>query len=290
MIEQALYEHLLKQKSLFPFLAVYNGQPAIFNQEAPSDVDDLWNDGPQYGRLVFAVDLQGDPERIMGGTLVVDIMCKEDEQFPEDIEPIVKDLIHGYFFSNGTFTTAAQWKNSSYFTQPTDHVTGCTVAFDLLGFPVLTTSDPDVIERINAWTSESFPMLHVINYEALPAAAWKPEGEEAAVYWRMVTDDPAGWIPDTFQTIWRTANLKCHVFSEDFAAAADAARGIVFRLYAVKRLMKQGEAPIMVNRRNRLDLSADPLRAGQIAVEATYGVIVQFANENHLQGIRYDKN
>lgn len=287
MIEQALYEHLQAQAVLCPYLAEYDDAPAIFNQEAPADSDRLWGNGPQYGRIVFAVDIQGDPARTMGGTLAVDIMCKEDEQYPEEIEPIVRKLIHGYFFSSGTFTVAAQWKNSSCFTQPTDQVKGCTVTFDLLAFPMLTTSEPDVIERLNEWTDAHFENLHVINYDALPAAAWKPEGADSAIYWRLVNDHSAGWIPDTFQTIWRTANLRGHIFSQDNATAGKAARAITQKLYADKRLMKQGEAPIMVNRRNTVEFGTDPLRTGQVTVEATYGIVVHFENDQMIEHINY---
>lgn len=286
MIEQALYEHLLEQRELSDYLATYDGKPAIFNQEAPADTDTLWGKGPQYGRVVFAEDLQGDPERIMGGTLVVDIMCKKDDQFPEEIEPILRPLIHGYFFSNGTFTVAAQWKNSNYFTQPKDQITGCTLSFDLLAFPVLTTSVPDVVARFNEWAS-SIPDLHVINHDVLPRAAWKPSGNESAVYWRVLKDDPAKWIPDTFQTIWRTATVKGHIFSETPAVAANVARDLVIRLYANKRLQKDGEAPIMVNRTNTTDDGADQLRTGQLTVEATYGVIVHFESSEMIRNINY---
>lgn len=274
MFEQALQKHLQDQASLAPFLAVYAGKKAIFNQEAPADKDALWGEGSQYGRVVFAVDLQGDPERCMGGTLMVDIMCKENEQFPEEIEPVIRSLIHGYFFSSGTLAVAAQWRNSAYFTEPTDEVTGCTITFDLLGFPVLTTTDPDVIERINAWTSSAFEGLHVINHNPLPATAWKPTGDDSAVYWRIVTDNPAGWIPDTNHATWRTATLRCHIFSRDNATASIVARNLTTRLYVEKRLLKSGETPIMVNRRNVQEVGADPLRTGQVMVEATYCVIV----------------
>ena len=263
---------------------------AIFNQEAPADRDELWGDGNQYGRIVFAVDLQGDPERILGGRLSVDIMCKDDEDYeytPEDIEPVLRRLIHGYFFSNCTFTVAAQWKNTSYFTEQTNHVIGCTQTYDLLGFPVITTSNPDVVERINEWTSQTFPALHVINYNELPDCAWKPQGGESAVYWRLVSEAPAGWIPNTFSTIWQTAILKCHIFSEDVATASTVARDIAIRLHADKRLLKAGETPIMVNRKNTTDNSADPLRTGQLTVEATYGVIVYFENAGKLENINY---
>lgn len=291
MIEEALRTHLMAQEELVECLATYADEPAIFSQAAPADTDTEWAKDIQYNRIVFAEDLQGDPERTMGGTLVVDIQCKEDEeneQYPEDIEPIVRRLIHGYFFSNGTFVVAAQWKNSSYFTEPTDKVSGCTVAFDLLAFPVLSTINPDVIERLNEWTSEIKSLdVHVINYEELPKDAWKPTGEETAVYWRVVTDNPANWIPDTYQTIWRTATIRGHIFAEDRATATKVARSLIMKLYADKRLLRAGEAPIMVNRRNTSDDGADPLRTGQVAVEATYGVIVHFESGEYLEHINY---
>lgn len=284
MIEQALYEHLIAQTDLAQYLTIYNEIPAVFNQEAPADRDVLWKDGPQYGRIVFAVDIKGDPERTMGGTLVVDIQCKENEQFPEVLEPIVRELIHGWFFSNGTFTVEAQWKTSSYFTEPTDKVTGCTIIFDLLAFPLMTTGSPDVIARINEWTG-AIEGLSVINYDELPSTAWKPEGTNSAVYWRLVDDAPAVWIPDTFQTIWRTATIRCHIFSEDHATADTVARDIITQLYTDKRLMKDGESPIMVNQRNTVTAGADPLRTGQVTVEATYGIIVYTEPNNTLKNI-----
>ena len=289
MIEQALYEHLKAQSVLEPYLATYNDAMAIFNQEAPSDTDELWNNGPQYGRVVFAVDLQGDPERIIGGTLAVDIMCKENDAPPEEIEPIIRSLIHGYFFSKGTFAVAAQWRNSSYFTQPTDQVLGCTLTFELLGFPMLTTSNPDVIQRVNKWTSETFKNIHVINHDTLPSSAWKPTDGDSAIYWRLVTDTPAGWIPDTFQTSWRIAHVKCHVFSADNATALQVSRDITIHMQIVKRIMKEGEAPLMVNRRNNVDMTADPLRTGQVTAEITYGIITQYGPDGTIENIMYSR-
>lgn len=285
MIEQALYNHLIAQEDLKPYLATYNGNPAVFNQEAPADTDSLWQTGPQYARIVFAEDLQGDPERIMGGTLAVDIACKENEQYPEDMEPVVRELIHGYFFSNGTFTVEAQWKNSSYFTEPTNQVNGCTITFDLLAFPVITTYKPDVIARLNQWTDETYPELYVINYEPLPSAAWKPDTETSAVYWRLQNDAPAVWIPDTYATIWRTATIKGHIFAIDVSAASVLAERIATKLHAVKRLYTPGESQIMTNRRNTVDSGADPLRTGQVTVEATYGIVDYSAPDNDLRNI-----
>lgn len=289
MIEQVLYEHLIAQTELTERLTTYNGVPAVFNQKAPADSDELWAAGPQYPRLVFYVDLQGDPERAMGGSLAIDIQCPEDGTPPEDLEPVVRELVHGWFFSRGSFVAAAQWKQSRYFTEPTEHVVGCTLSFDLLAFPMLTTDEPDVIGRINQWTDELDLGLHVINYSDLPASAWRPGDGESAIYWRLVTDNPAGWIPDTFQTIWRLATVRGHIFAQDNQTAARAARAIIKHLYADKRLLRPREAPIMVNRRNTDDLTADPLRTGQLTVEATYGVVVWTAPQNRFYHIEIER-
>lgn len=286
MIEQALYEHLKAQPALAEFLATYDKAPAVFSQEAPADTDPLWGAGPQYGRIVFAEDLQGDPARTMGGTLVVDIMCQKDQQFPEDIEPIVREVIDGYFFANDTFTVSAQWKTSQYFTEPKDQVTGCTVAFELLAFPMLTTVQPDVVARLNEWSS-SFEDVFVINHNKLPQSAWKPSGSKSAVYWRLVDEKPAGWIKDTYATIWRTASVRGHIFSKDVATATTIGRQLVTALYASRRLKKDGEVPIMVNRNNALNSGADALREGQITVEATFGIIVYEPPTGTLDNFNY---
>lgn len=284
MVEQALYEHLQTQAVLSPFLATYAGKMAIFSHEAPADTDTKWGTGSQYGRIIFDEDLKGDPERILGGILAVDILCTKGKQFPEDIEPIIKTLIHGWFFSCGTFVVAAQWKNSAPFTEPTNEVVGCTVTFELLAFPKRTTFEPDVVARINEW-SGAFDNLHVINHDELPASAWQPTGDDSAIYWRCLPEKPARWIPDTYQTIWRMVTVKGHIFSRDIATAEAVARKVIYRLYAEKRLFRDGESPIMVNRNNEVDMGADPLRTGQLSIEATFGVVVSFNNDQTINQI-----
>lgn len=284
MIEQALYRHLQAQDSLLPYLASYGTGMAIFNQEAPADQDNSWGAGPQYGRVVFSVDLQGDPERTMGGVLTLDILCKEDEQFPEEIEPIIRALIHGYFFCKEKFVVSAQWTNSLPFTEPAQKVTGCTMTFALLAFPISTYA-PHVIAQFNEWSS-GIENIHIINHDPLPLEAWKPSKGQTAVYWRAAKEEPCRWIQSTFSTVWTTATIKGYIFSETPAIASEVANVLRNRLYAEKRLYKNGEllrageSPIMVNSKNTVDNGADPLRVGQLTVEATYGVIVHFDNSD----------
>lgn len=290
MIEKALYEHLQSSADLAPHLAHYAGKLAVFNQQAPADTDPLWEAGkPQYARVVFAVDIQGDPERAMGGNLLVDIQCQDGAaEAPEDLEPIVRSLIDGYFFSSGMFTVAAQWKDSSYFSEPTPHVVGVTISFSLLAFPVITTGDPDPIAQLNEWTASTFEGVHVINHESMPSV-WRPDEKEVAIYWRIAKTAPAGWIRDNFQTTYRTATIKGHIFAPTIALIGEFSKEIVIGLYAKKRLYKPGTSPIIVNQNNIAEIGADPLRTGQITVEATYGEIIHRTPVNPLNNIHVNE-
>ena len=131
MIEEVLYEHLVENLRSNQYFATWNNTPAVFNQEVPSDTDPLWGSGSQYGRLVFMVDLSIDPARKISSNLTVDVMCEKGKQEPEVLEPIVRDLIDGYFFTQGGDTMMAQWKTSNYFTEPNEKVIGVTISFNL---------------------------------------------------------------------------------------------------------------------------------------------------------------
>ncbi len=287
MIDKAIYERLLSNRELSGLLTSYGGKPAVFNQEAPPDTDALWARGTQYGRIVFALDVQGDPARTIGGSLCVDVQCRSGRQFPEELEPVVRKLIDGSFFSDSGCTMAAQWVDSRYFTEPAMQVSGVTLTFSLLAFPLLSTISANVTERINEWTSEAFPELLVINRDVLPGT-WKPGNGKSAVYWRAVSLKPAGWIPDTYQTVWRTATLKCHVFSADIREAGEISQKLVNALYGIRRLVRTGKSQIIVDRSNSVDAGADALKSGQVTVEATFGEIVNYVKKNPMNHIIYN--
>lgn len=322
MIDQSIYEHLVTCPELTSRLARYADQPAIFNQQAPADTDALWAEGVQYARVIFALDVQNDPTRTLGGSLLIDVQCQAGQDSPELLESLVRRRINGCFFSSpshhetGSLTDyvtssashqatdtatnpaadimAAQWADSQYFAEPTEHVNGVTLRFTLLAFPQLTTREPDIIARLNEWTAARFPTLSVIHQNTLPAV-WKPgrdtglstQSAQSALYWRVDSLKPAGWIPDTHQTAWRTAIVRGHLFAVDVTTAADCAHAILHQLSQEKRLVKTGESPILISQNNRVDVGADALRTGQISLEATFGEIVRHVPFHPLQHIHY---
>lgn len=113
MIEQSIYEHLTGALGGSGF-AQYGGKPAVFSQNAPADTDPGWAAGPQFPRLVFAVDWEHSADRSLGGTMAVDIVCQEQGVPPDALEKLIRELLHGWFFTDNGETTAAQWVNSNY--------------------------------------------------------------------------------------------------------------------------------------------------------------------------------
>lgn len=279
MIEAQVREHLIKQEALSQYMATYAGAMAVFNQEAPADTDSKWGKGSQYGRIVFFIDMKDDPQRQISGTMGVDLYCEKGaKQVPEEIEPILRPLIDGYFFSNEEVTIAAQWKTTQYFTEPSKKVVGATLMFDLLAFPNQLTSDPDPIALINQWTSKDLPAVlgipevRVIGCDGLPSA-WKPTNELPAIYWRLGNIRKCSWIPDTYNCSWETATLHGHVMAPEAATATKIARAIEHTLTIKKRLIFEDLAPLMIDRNIQVSPANDPLRTGQISLDGTYGIL-----------------
>ena len=160
MIEEQVRQHLLEQDLLKQYMATYADTMAIFFQEAPDDTDEFWGKGSQYGRIVFYIDMQDDPQRNISGTLSINLFCENGtEQIPEEIAPILKSLIDGYFFSNDKVTMAAQWSGTQLFSEPTKKVIGATLIFALMDFPNQETTEPDPIRLINDWTFKELPQI-----------------------------------------------------------------------------------------------------------------------------------
>lgn len=294
MIEAALYQHLQSQtEQLDEHLAKYAGKMAIFNQEAPADNDGGWEDKSQYGRIVFALDLSEDPQRKYSATLVVDVMCENGKQAPEELEPIVRPLIDGYFFSTTDITLSAQWSASNYFTDPTEKIVGVTLTFGMLAFPNQSTIEPDPIALLNKWTQEELRAtlgreIRVIGCDTLEAA-WKPTNEAPAIYWRLSDITSCSWIPDTYNCSWHTAVVYGHIMAQDKDVTAIIAREIDRILTLKRRLIFEDQSPLMVDRNIRINLANDQLRVGQISLEATYGILNIPKQSNPLNNVNISK-
>lgn len=291
MIEQQLYDHLQSCKELEPYLTTYAEQKAIFIQEAPGDTEPGWEPGSQYGRMVFTIDTANDPERKLGGHLTVDLFCEKGKQAPnpEDLAAVVIPLIDGYFFTANEETVSAKWETCDYFNVSTEPVSGATLRFALLAYPNQTTAEPDPIRLVNKWTKKELAKLlgkdlYVIGHSGLPAV-WKPTAEKPALYWRNVKTDKCNWIPDTWNCSWQTATLQCHILTPEPEVAGLIARTIDTALTQKGQLLFETRSPLFVDRVNRITLTTDSQRLGQVSIEATYGILREPEPAEKLQHI-----
>ena len=290
MIETLLYQHLQNNSSALSGLAKYRGKIAVFNQESPDDMDEGWS-GTQYGRIVYAVDLTDDPERQISGSMMVDVYCENGKQIPEDFEPVVRSLIDGYFFTTKEATIAAQWSSSNYFTEAGKKVSGVTIAFDLLAFPIQETLAMDPVALLNQW-SDDYLKIH-INYDFtvinhnVTEEVWKPTDKKPALYWRLISIGHCNYIPDTYHCIWQTAEIKCNVIAESKEVMVKIARYIDNLLSMNKRLIFDDDSPLMIDS-VKINTTSDSVKTGQITVYGTYGILREYPEVSKLNHIYID--
>ena len=274
MIEEVLYKHLQeKETELGSYMARWNSKMAIFNQEAPKDTDKGWGEGSQYGRIVFAIDTNDDPERKISGKLLVDIMCEKEQTPPEYIEPIVKELIDGYFFTRPEITMAAQWSASNYFTEATEKVVGVTLTFDLLAFPAQETTDPDPVKAVNQWLKILYPEGKVICKDILQET-WKPTDEAPALYCRLASLGE-GRLPSSAAVTWIGADMRVCVMAPSENVRSAIAKNCVQALTNADKLILEDGSPMLIDAVSA-NLTADQMRAGQVQIKTTYGVLNQY--------------
>lgn len=290
MIEALLYQHLQKNSSALSGLALYRGKIAVFNQEAPDDMDEGWN-GTQYGRIVYAVDLTDDPERQISGSLMVDVYCENGKQIPEDLEPIVRSIIDGYLFTTKEATIAAQWSSSNYFTEAGKKVVGVTIAFDLLAFPIQETLAMDPVALLNKWSDDYLKKYTKIDFTVINHSrteeVWKPTDEKPALYWRLTSIGSCNYIPDTYHCIWQTAEIQCNVIAESKEVMVRVARCIDNLLSMKKRLIFEDNSPLMIDS-VRINTTSDPVKTGQLTLYGTYGILREYQNLSKLNNIYMD--
>lgn len=282
MIEVPLHEYLCKSEQLTALLAIYEGEPAIFHQIAYSDTDEGW-DGLQYARIVYSIDKSGDVERKASGTLYIDIVSSNQSEQPEEIEAVLKELIDGYFFVVDGMTYAAKWERSDGYTdEKGKKVYGTTIMFSLLAFPLQNTSEPDTVALMNNWAKAFFPDATIINVSATQPV-FTPTDEAPAIYWSFqgLSESP---IASIFGCTWTQSNLTMHVMAPSEAVRNAIVNQAANELNEKMRVLFPDRSPFTIHRVTA-NMTADPVRTGQLIVSGSYGILRQQPNSNPLNNV-----
>lgn len=271
-MEEIIYNYLCDSEELTGKLTTWSDSPAIFQTKAPDDKDEDWGK-TQYPRLIFDLDMQADAERKVSGQLMIDVMCedKSDSIWIEELETIVKATVDGCFFSNSELTISTQWRNSAQFEQGDDNVIGYTLVFDVLAYPNQLTTDPDPIAATNLWIKTLYANANVIGKDALPQT-WKPTDESPAIYCSLFRMGESPRLKSTYSVDWISAEIHIFIMAPSENVRATISKQIIQLLTHATRIILSDGSPMLIDRTN-VNLAADPLRTGQIVVNATYGVL-----------------
>lgn len=261
-LEALIYSALTGDAVLAGLLAVYGGRPAVFEVWAPDSSDAGWQ-GEQTPRVEFSVVRQEDPERRVAGQVAVTVI---DERGSMDrvaqVEARIRAILDGATFRPDEGTVSLRWARADAFEQEPD-LRGVEAVFDLIAWPAGLTYAPDPVAAMRAWSQARWPTLQV------DPAAWTPSDAAPAIYWRasgIVGVQQVQW------GAWVRLRLQAHVLAQSPGVRLAWIRRVVEAL-AVDRGVDMGDGSRLRINAVSADSLADPLRVGQISVEATMGVL-----------------
>ncbi len=213
-LKEMIYRRLSDSESLQKNLAIYGNSPAVFYQQAPTSDDPNW-DGTQYPRIDYTVDMQENPARNASGVLVLNVWC--DSEFgasPEEIEAILRGLIHAAFAQTDDYPFCFAWVRSDTFEAKTENeqtarTIGVTVVFDVMACPCQYTMFPDPIKAMNQWTKKLLPNAIVLGEDDI--IGWiLPSRDEPVIYWRLAA---LGQQQKHLTHTWISLTIEGHVYA-----------------------------------------------------------------------------
>jgi hypothetical protein len=153
---------------------------------------------------------------------------------------------------------------------------GATITFDLMEFPAQTTTCPDPVQGLCAWTRQYFPDAKLVAADDIPAV-WKPSDEAPAVYWRFdsaVGDDKMS----SYAVNWYTGQFAAHVITDSVVERNRWIKAIAEQFRVDGELILADKSPMFVKHITTRH-NADPLREGQLTLTGQYGVLAQQRRE-----------
>ena len=226
-LKAMLYERLTGSEALAEKLAIFDGRPAIHYQQPPTADDEKWGE-EQYPRIDYLVDMQENPARNASGILALNVWCDAEKGAgPEEIEYILRDLLHAAFAQTDEYPFCFAWVRSDNFEvknqeEQTARTVGVTVIFDIMACPCQYTMYPDPIKAMNQWTKTILPNAIVLGEDQING--WVlPTREQPVVYWRLAAQ---GTQQKHFTHTWLNITIEGHVYAR---TAAD-------RLYNLVRI------------------------------------------------------
>lgn len=277
-LEELIYQQLIFDPVMVEKLTTFGGKPAVFEISVPPDTDKGWIKNKQYPRIAYSVDKQENPERKVNGTMVLDIATQGDI---EVLEERAREILSNVFFETSDGTYALVWNQSPVFEEE-DNVIGVTMTFDLFAFPSQMTTTPDPVAGMISRTATIWPSAYL--FDSSQGPVWKPTVDSPAVYWRVTS--LARETP-TNAVIWISVTIQGHIFAPNSSDRIKLLRALVENLSIQDRVNLSDDSPLFIQNISA-DSGKDPLREGQITLNARYGILRTKPSAPELTNINFE--
>lgn len=262
---QALILRRLKVPAVTDFLATFEGQPAIFYQKAPDDVQFTAENYPQ---VVFTIDKFSDVIRGVSGLLTVDIICSQTS--PEKLEPPIRAELENVFFAPPDAEIfMLKWQRTDVFQEPSSErtplIVGATVTFEIYEFPSAETNSPDPIQTLNLWASQWSPDAVTIG-TSIFGDAFKPSRSRPAIYFDA---ERIQLLSQSAAAVFLTATVNAHVFADSVKARREWLSALNFALIRAGTFRLEDSSPLRLTGAE-LNFAASEIQ-GQLKLTFEFG-------------------
>ncbi len=291
MITDTILEHLQNSTELTAYLARYDGKAAIFQNLAPENTDAGWESQNHYSQLLLRLNMREDFQREGKSTLTVEVATDRDSRDGYPLMDAVRERLDGWFFNAGGRVVSARWAGVSEAAARDEMTRRTVITFALIEYPDQGVLPESPAALLGVWSKGRLPEvigrpIYLIDPGdgSLPQA-FRPTEQKPAVYWRLVKTGKCESLTGGKGVMWRSALVHCHIVIPGRGAEADAMALLIERALLAEGRVENEDGFVIIGDMQGLDLSRDPVQAGQLALEAVYPVIAENNAGEKLQHV-----
>lgn len=269
-LNQLIYRRLTENTDIAERLTTYDGEPAVFNSEFPSDQQEGWEQ-PQYPRVLFRVNMQANAERSSAGTLMISVYGLTEPLVLEELEALIRGSLKDVLIQpsdNAPFCFA--WSGTQPYQIEGTAILAKEMIFDILEYPQQITAQPDPIETMQTYFKKHFPDMFVVGLDSMTDFMQGDE-EHPICYVQQITN---GIDHMTYAVAWWDCNISVHLICPDKDARTRWLRRILTRLSMDGEAIMPGDIGTPMRFVNFSgNNTSDYLRTGQISLQTQYGTV-----------------
>lgn len=289
MMEDLICQCIKEDAAILASLATYAGAPAVFSGAVPPENDPDWG-AVHYPRIQFTLDWYYQEDNA-DGVLTMNVESLQTDIAPNRIVLDLKRIFRGLLLTDGTpaVTAGFQAKDSDDYDGSDNGqlISGITLTFDAVRYSSPPQTQLAPLSALNTFTKEVLPEAKVFGVDPYPAK-WTPSDSAPGFCWqcKTVTSDS-----NQIRALnWVDAEFTAHLLSPEPSQCQARVQKLAEAMAEQDAVLLSDGGPLLFQN-IRYTFAADPLRDGQITLEARYsktraketGEILQHPNLEYLQ-------